>query len=216
MLTIHHLGKSQSERIIWLCEELGLAYALKLYTRDAVTILAPPELKALHPMEAAPLMTDGDLLLAESGAIVDYIMATYDKRTQGRLALSPSHPDFAQYLYWFHFSNANLQAIMGRNMVLRSLKLPADTPALLLNQARLDRAFNWVNTRLGQATWMAGDEFTAADIMIVFCLTTMRVFLPLDLAPWPNILAYLQRVGARPAYQTAMRKGDPALVPMLR
>ena len=216
MLTIHHLGKSQSERIIWLCEELGLPYELKRYTRDAVTMLAPPELKALHPMEAAPLITDGDLLLAESGAIVDYIMAKYDKRAQGRLALGPNHPDFAQYLYWLHFTNANLQAIMGRNMTLRSLKLPADTPALLLNKARLDRAFNWVNTRLGETTWMAGEEFTAADIMIVFCLTTMRVFLPLDLAPWPNILAYLQRVGARPAYQAAMRKGDPELVPMLR
>jgi len=212
MLTIHHLGKSQSERIVWLCEELDIPYELKLYTRDPVTNLAPPELKALHTMEAAPLITDGALLLAESGAIIDYIVA---KHGNGRLALAPDHPDFAQYLYWLHFSNANLQANMGRNMMLRNLKLPADNPTLLSGKARLDRALNWVNTRLGDTTWLAGDEFTAADIMIVFTLTTMRIFLPLDLAPWPNILGYLQRVGARPAYQTAMRKGDPELVPML-
>lgn len=204
MLTIHHLGKSQSERIIWLCEELGIPYALKRYTRDPVTMLAPPELKALHPMQAAPLITDGDLLLAESGAIIDYIIARHGN---GRLALGPTHPDFAQYLYWFHFTNANLQANLGRNMVLRSLHLPADNPTFTGGKARLDRALNWVDTRLGEATWLAGEDFTAADIMIVFTLTTMRIFLPLDLAPWPNILAYLQRVGDRPAYQAAMRKG---------
>lgn len=212
MLTIHHLGKSQSERIIWLCEELNIPYALRLYTRDPVTGLAPPELKAMHPMEAAPLMTDGDLLLAESGAIIDYIIARHG---DGRLALGPAHPDFAQYLYWFHFTNSNLQANMGRNMVLRNLPLPADNQTLLGGKARLDRALNWVDTRLGEAPWLAGNAFTAADIMIVFTLTTMRIFLPLDLAPWPNILAYLQRIGKRPAYQAAMRKGDPELDPML-
>jgi glutathione S-transferase len=212
MLTLHHLGKSQSERIIWLCEELGIPYELKLYTRDPVTGLAPPELKALHPMEAAPLITDGTLLLAESGAIIDYIIARHGN---GRLALGSAHPDFAQYLYWFHFTNANLQANMGRNMVLRNLHLPADHQTLVGGKARLDRALNWVDTRLGETTWLAGEEFTAADIMIVFTLTTMRIFLPLDLAPWPNILDYLQRVGKRPAYQAAMRKGDPELAPML-
>lgn len=212
MLTIHHLGISQSERIIWLCEELGLPYTLKHYQRDAVTILAPPELKALHPMQAAPVIEDGNVLLAESGAIIEYILAKYGN---GRLALDVTHPDFAQYLYWFHFANSNLQANLGRNMVLSRLNLPADDATLAGNRARLERALDWVNTRVGEATWLAGNEFTAADIMIVFTLTTMRTFYPLDLKPWPNILAYLQRVGARPAYQAAMRKGDPDLVPML-
>ena len=212
MLTVHHLGKSQSERIIWLCEELDVPYALKRYERDPVTILAPPEFKALHPMGAAPVITDGALVLAESGAVVEYIIA---KHGGGRLALGPDHPDFAQYLYWFHFANGSLQPSMGRNMVLRRLRLPPDNPVLLAMQGRLDRALDLVEARLGEAEHFAGREFTAADIMAVFSLTTMRLFLPLDLAPYPHILAYLQRIGARAAYQTAMRKGDPDMTPLL-
>ena len=95
MLTIHHLGKSQSERIVWLCEELGVPYVLKHHVRDAVTMLSPPELRALHPLGAAPVIEDGDLVLAESGAIVEYIVA---KHGGGRLVLGPDHPDFAQWL----------------------------------------------------------------------------------------------------------------------
>ena len=104
MLTIHHLGVSQSERIIWLCEELGIAYALKHYKRDAVTNLSPPELRALHPLGAAPVITDGDLVLAESAAIMEYIIV---KHGGGRLALGPAHPDYGHYLYWFHFATGN-------------------------------------------------------------------------------------------------------------
>jgi len=213
MLTIHHLGRSQSERIIWLCEELGLPYELKRYDRDPVTILAPPELRALHPLGAAPVITEGDLVLAESGAIVEYIIA---KHGGGRLALGPDHPDFAQYLYWFHFANGNLQPSMGRCMILRRLRLPPDNPILLAMQGRLDRVLGLVEARLGEAEHLAGTEFTAADIMTVFSLTTMRSFLPLDLAPYSNILAYLQRIGAREAYRRAMQKGDPDMKPMLR
>ncbi len=212
MLTIHHLGKSQSERIIWLCEELGLPYELKRYQRDPVTILAPPEFKALHPLGAAPVITDGGLVLAESGAIIEYIIA---KHGGGRFALTPDHPDFAQYLYWFHFANGNLQPNMGRNMVMRQLDLAPDNPILLAMRARLDRVLGLVETRLGEATYFAGQEFTAADIIMVFSLTTMRIFLPLDLAPCPNILAYLQRIGARAAYRRAMRRGDPDMAPLL-
>jgi glutathione S-transferase len=212
MLTIHHLGISQSERIIWLCEELGIAYELKHYKRDAVTNLSPPELKALHPLGAAPVITDGDLVLAESGAIMEYIIA---KHGGGRLALSPTHPDFAQYLYWFHFANGNLQPNMGRNMVLRRLGLPPDNPVLLAMKGRLDLVLDLIEKRLGEATHLAGSEFTAADIITVFSLTTMRVFLPIDLAPYPNIRRYLQRIGARDAYQRAMRKGDPGMTPLL-
>ena len=212
MLIIHHLGKSQSERIIWLCEELGIPYELKRYQRDAVTNLAPPELKALHPMGTAPVITDGDVVLAESGAIVEYIVARHGA---GRLALGPNHPDFAQYLYWFHFANATFQASMGRSMILRRLGLAPDNATLLAMTGRLDRALDLVETRLGEADYFAGNEFTAADIVMVFSLTTMRVFMPLDLAPYPNILSYLQRIGAREAYRRAMRKGDPDMVPLL-
>lgn len=212
MLKIHHLGHSQSERIVWLCEELGLPYDLVHYTRDAVTRLSPPELKALHPLGAAPLIEDGHLLLAESAAIVEYIIV---KHGGGRLKLGPEHADYAQYLYWFHFSNGNLMPVMGRMMVVNRAQLPADHPVQQNAQLRLDRVLALLEARLGDVPYLAGQEFTAADVMSVFSLTTMRLFQPLDLAPYPNIRAYLQRIGARPAYQRAMAKGDPDLVPLL-
>ena len=212
MLKIHHLGHSQSERIVWLCEELGLPYELRHYTRDAVTRLSPPELVALHPLGAAPLIEDGDLLLAESAAIVEYIIV---KHGGGRLKLGPDHPDYATFLYWFHFSNGNLQPVMGRLMMVSRAQLAEGHPVLAAVKGRLDRLMSLVETRLGEAPWFAGQEFTAADIMSVFSLTTMRLFQPLDLAPYSNILAYLQRIGERPAYRRAMTKGDPDLKPML-
>jgi glutathione S-transferase len=206
MLTVHHLGKSQSERIVWLCEELGIPYDLKCYAR--APLLAPVEYKALHPIGAAPVITDGDLVLAESGAIVEYITAKYGN---GRLTLGHDHPDFAQYLYWFHFANGTLQSGMGRNMILNRLKLAADDPVLLAAKGRMDNAFNLVEARTGSATYLAGDEFTAADIMMVFSLTTMRYFLPYDLGRLPNIRGYLARIGGREAYRRAMTKGDPGM-----
>ncbi len=212
MLTIHHLGKSQSERIVWLCEELGLPYELKRYNRDPVTMLAPPELRKLHPMGAAPAITDGELVLGESGAIIEYIIA---KHGGGRLALGPAHPEFAQYLYWFHFANASLQPNMGRNMVMRRLDLAPDNPTLEFIKGRLSRVLDAIEERLRDADYFAGQEFTAADIMIVFSLTTMRNFMPLDLAPYSHIGAYLRRIGQRDAYRRAMHKGDPDMVPML-
>ncbi len=208
MLTVHHLGKSQSERIVWLCEELEIPYSLEHYTRDAVTMLSPPELKALHPIGAAPIITEGNVVLGESGAIVDYIIA---KHGGGRLAVGPEHPDFATYLYWLHFANGSLQPAMGRNMILRRLNLADDNQVLQAMRGRLDRALGLVDARLAAADYLAGAEFSAADIMTVFSLTTMRFFLPVDLSPYRNILAYLQRIAARPAYQLAMAKGDPGM-----
>jgi glutathione S-transferase len=212
MLTVHHLGVSQSERIVWLCEELDLAYELKVYDRDAVTRLAPPAYKALHPLGAAPVIRDGDVLLAESGAIVEYIAAKYGN---GRLVRGPDHPDFAPFLYWFHFANGTLQPATGRNMILGRLDLPADSPLIRAMKARLDLALGLVEARLGKAEYLAGDEFTTADIMAVFSLTTMRHFFPYDLAPYPAILAYLQRIAARPAYRRALHKGDPGMALLL-
>ena len=212
MLTVHHLGKSQSERIVWLCEELEIPYELKRYARDSVTMLAPPDYKALHPIGAAPVITDGDLVLAESGAIVDYIMARYGK---GRLVLRADDPDFAQFLYWFHFANGTLQAGMGRLMLLNWLKLAEDNPMLAATRARVDRAFDLVDARVRDAEYLAGSTFTTADIMMGFSLTTMRYFQPYDLARCPNVVKYLGRVGARPAYQRAMEKGDPGMALLL-
>jgi glutathione S-transferase len=212
MLTVHHLGKSQSERIVWLCEELEIPYQLKCYARDSVTILAPADYKALHPIGAAPVITDGDLVLAESGAVVEYIMAKYGN---GRLTLSSDHRDFAQYLYWYHFANGTLQANMGRNMILNRLKLADDNPILLATKTRVDRAFDLVDARTREAEYLAGSEFTSADIMMGFSLTTMRYFLPYDLGRCPNIVRYLARIGARPAYRRAMEKGDPGMALLL-
>jgi glutathione S-transferase len=212
MLTVHHLGKSQSERIVWLCEELGVPYELRRYERLPVTMLAPPEYKALHPLGAAPVITDGDVVLAESAAIIDYIAARHGN---GRLVLAPDHPDFAQFLYWFHFANGTLQPATGRNMILARLRLPGDNPILAAMKSRLDLALGLVEARLGKVDYFAGRDFTTADIMTVFTLTTMRYFLPFDLAPYPAILAYLQRIAKRDAYQRAMRKGDPEMAPLL-
>ena len=212
MLTVHHLGRSQSERIVWLCEELEITYELKCYTRDPVTILAPADYKALHAIGAAPVITDGDLVLAESGAVVEYIMARYG---DGRLGLNSGHRDFAPYLYWFHFANGTLQANMGRNMILTRLKLADDNPVLLAIRTRVDRAFDLVEARTREAEFLAGSEFTAADIMMGFSLTTMRYFLPYDLARCPNIVSYLARIGRRPAYRRAMQKGDPGMALLL-
>ena len=212
MLKIHHLGHSQSERIVWLCEELELPYELVHYTRDAVTRLSPPELKALHPLGAAPLIEDGDLLLAESPAIVEYIIV---KHGGGRLKPGPEHPDYAAFLYWFHFSNGNLQPVMGRLMMVNRAQLPAGHPVLASVKGRFNLVMAHVEARLGESPYLAGREFTAADIMSVFSLTTMRLFQPVDIAPYPNIRSYLQRIGERPAYRRAMAKGDPNLTPML-
>ena len=212
MLTVHHLGKSQSERIVWLCEELEIAYELKRYARDPVTMLAPADYKALHPIGAAPVISDGDLVLAESGAVVDYIIARHG---DGRLALKADHPDFARFLYWLHFANGTLQPNMGRNMILNRLKLADDNPVLVATKARLDRAFDLVDARAREAEYLAGSEFTSADIMMGFSLTTMRYFLPYDLARCRNILGYLARIGARPAYRRAMEKGDPGMALLL-
>ena len=212
MLTIHHLGRSQSERIVWLCEELGLPYELRHYTREPVTLLSPPELKALHPLGSAPLIEDGDLLLAESAAIVEYVIV---KHGGGRFKPGPAHPDFASFLYWFHFANGTLQANMGRNMILNRLKLADDNPVLLATRTRVGRAFDLVEARTQETEYLAGSEFTAADIMMGFSLTTMRYFLPYDLGRCPNIVSYLARIGSRPGYRRAMEKGDPGMALLL-
>lgn len=212
MLTIHQLGHSQSERIVWLCEELSLPYTMRHYKRDPVTKLSPCELKALHPLGAAPLIEDDGLMLSESAAIVEYIIVRHGS---GRLKLEPGHPDHAEYLRWFHFANGNLQPTLGRLMMVSRAKLPADHPLQIGVQERLDKVMALVDSRLGENEFLAGSEFTAADIMSVFSLSTMRLFQPVDLTPYPGIRAYLARIAQRPAYQRAMAKGDPDLVPLM-
>jgi glutathione S-transferase len=207
-ITVHHLGVSQSERVVWVCEELGIDYRLVTYARDPETRMAPADYKALHPMGTAPVLSDGDVVLGESGAIVEYIVAKYGG---GRLAAAPDAANFADYLFWFHFANGSLVSTEMLNMVTAFIGAPADHPAMAMVRDRSERAWRLVEQRLGEAPYFAGEAFTAADVMMVFALTTMRVFIPRDLSGLPNILAYLQRIAARPAYQSAMAKGDPGM-----
>ena len=212
MLTIHHLGKSQSERIVWLCEELGIPYDLKRYDRDVRTMLAPADYKALHPLGAAPIIVDGDVVLAESAAIVDYIIARHG---DGRLAVRPDDAGYADFLYWFHFVNGTLQPTLGRRMLLTRAAVADDNAMVIATTARIRLALGSIEQRLGSTAFLAGDTLTAADIMMVFTLTTMRYFAPFNLTPYPAILAYLRRIGERPAYRAAMEKGDPDMVLLL-
>jgi len=144
--------------------------------------------------------------------VVEYIIAKYGN---GRLTRNSDKSDFAQYLYWYHFANGTLQANMGRNMILNRLKLADDNPILLASKARVDRAFDLIDARTREAEYLAGTEFTSADIMMGFSLTTMRYFLPYDLGRCPNIVNYLARIGGRPAYRRAMEKGDPGMALLL-
>ena len=209
ILTIHHLRISQSERIVWLCEELGLDYELKLYDRDPETRLAPPELKAIHPMQIAPVIEDGDVKLGESGAIVEYIVGRYAPDSD--LVPGPDDPDFADHLYWFHFANATF---MTNGMMQIAVGfVGAEMPAPLMK--RVTNAWDQIERRLGEADYFGGRRLTTADIMMVFQLTTSRAFREQPIGDRPNLKAYLKRIGARDAYQQAMAKAEPGFPPKL-
>ena len=209
MLTVHHLRISQSERIVWLCEELGLDYTLKLYDRRADNRMAPDEYKALHPMGIAPVITDGDFVLGESGAICEYI----DRKYGGsRLSPGVDDPDFAGHLFWFHFSNATFMT-NGMMALAANAAGATELPAFVADRGA--KGWQLAEARLGEAPFFGGRNLTTADIMMGFNLTTSRAFGGADLAPFPNIRAYLQKIGARPAYQRAMAKAEPGMPPKL-
>jgi glutathione S-transferase len=209
MLTVHHLGVSQSERIVWLCEELEIDYALKRYERRADNRLAPDEYKALHPMGIAPVITDGWLVLGESGAICDYLCARYGR---GKLVPAPDDPDFADHLFWFHWSNGTFMTTLMMQLVLQG---SGDNPRAGFVDDRSRRCWAMAEERLGQAPYFGGRNMTAADIMLVYCLTTSRAFRGTSLEAFANVRAYLARIGARPAYQRAMAKAEPGMKPLL-
>jgi glutathione S-transferase len=206
MLVVHHLGISQSDRIVWLCEELNLPYELKRYERDPVTRLAPPQYRALHSFGTAPVITDGALVLGESGAIIDYINGKYGG---GRLSLAPQDPGYADYLFWFHFANGSLMPASMVDLVATMLSAGQTNPVVASLRERANRGFAMVEKRLGEAEYFAGAKFTSADIIMLFPLTTMRAFVPRDISALPNTRAYLQRIGQREALKRAMKKADP-------
>ena len=210
MLTVHHLGISQSERIVWLCEELGVEYALKRYDRRADNRLAPDEYKALHPMGIAPVISDGELVLGESGAICDYIRMKYGA---GKLAPAVDDADFADHLFWFHWSNGTFMTTLMMQLVLGAGG--KDNPAAVFVGDRSRRGWAMAEARVGEAPFFGGRNLTTADIMMVYCLTTSRAFRGMTLDGFPNLAAYLKRIGARPAYQRAMAKAEPDMAPML-
>jgi glutathione S-transferase len=210
MLTVHHLGVSQSERIVWLCEELELNYELKRYERRRDNRLAPDEYKALHPMGVAPVITDGDLTLAESGAICDYLNVKYGG---GRLAPAPFDPDFPEHLFWFHWTNGTYGAAGFAGLALALAgKTPADVPLI---KDRLERCRAMIEQRLGEAPFFGGRNLSLADIMMVWSLTTARAFRGGSLDGLPHTQSYLERIGQRPAYKRAMAKAEPGMTPML-
>ncbi|KPM45635.1 hypothetical protein AK830_g918 [Neonectria ditissima] len=205
VLVVHHLQCSQSERIPWLCEELGIDYELKLYQR--APLLAPPEYKALHRMGAAPVIQDGNLTLAESGAVIEYICHKYGN---GALFLDPADPAYADFLYWWHWANGSFQPAALRIKSSQDNKSSNDVMTKFVKD-RFNNAMDGLEQRLSDNEWLAGTQFTAADVMVVFTLTTMRYFVPYSLEQYGNVLKYLERIGAREAYQKAMSKSDPTM-----
>lgn len=194
MLTVHHLAHSQSERIVWLCEELGVPYELVRYDRDP-SGAAPAAYKALSPFGTAPVIADGDLVMSESGAIIEYIARRHGA---ARLLLGPEHPAWTQFLFWFHFANGSyIPGLMIDHIAPAGAAPGADS--------RSERAYRLIETRLGEAAWFAGDTFTAADIMM--CLP--RFAAKRDLANSPNTAAYMERIRARPAWQAALANAEP-------
>ena len=188
MLIVHHLRQSVSDRVIWLCEELGVPYELHSYDREP-SMAAPAEYKALSAFGTAPVIQDGDLTLGESAAIVEYICR---KLGGGRLIPGPESPDFADYLFWFHFANGSMVPAFMIEHITGAAGIPAGP-----SPTRGERVTAMIEARLGEAPYFAGQEFTAADIMMVLPRFAER----LDLSGLPNIHGYLERVTDRDTWR---------------
>ncbi|MDH7970796.1 glutathione S-transferase [Sphingomonas sp. AR_OL41] len=205
-IIVHHLENSRSQRILWLLEELGLPYEIKRYERDKKTMLAPPELKRVHPLGKSPVIEDRDVggrIVAETGAIVEYIV----EKADGRLG-APAHRDDAlRYRFWLHYAEGSLMPPLLIKLVLSRIPLMGK-PAQKRIQPMIDVHLDYVESELAQRPWFAGDEMTAADVMMSFPLEAARSRAGLD-ASRPATLAWLDKVHARPAYRTALSKGGP-------
>lgn len=212
MLTVHHLRLSQSERIVWLCEELGIDYEVKLYNRREDNRLAPDEYKALHPMGIAPVITDDEnpgFVLGESGAIIDWIIARYGDRG---LVPAKDHPDFADHLFFYHWANATFMT-NGMMALVAQFMGAEELPPFVAD--RVQKGWDIVEKRLGEAEYFGGSQLTTADIMMGFQLTTSRAMSGMSIDHLPNLKAYLARIGEREAYRRAMAKAEPGMEPKL-
>ncbi len=214
MLTVHHLNNSRSQRVLWLLEELGAPYEIKKYERDAKTMLAPPELQKVHPLGKSPVITDGDLTLAETGAIVEYILATYG---QGRLQAA----DRWRQTYWMHYAEGS--AMPPLLIMLVFMRMPTSAPPLLKGlvkgiaekgqasfvRPQLKALFDYWEAELARnGGWFAGPEFSAADIMMSFPAEAGASRAGAT-AGRPHVETFLKTIHARPAYQRALERGGP-------
>lgn len=206
MIKIHHLGVSQSDRVVWLMEELGLPYEIEWYDRGP-DMLAPSEYRALHPAGTAPVIEDGDVVLCESAAIVEYII---QRHGNGKLGVSPTQPNYPDYLFWMTFSNS-VQSTFFMRLIERqfSEEVRNANPGPSLVDRRESTYYQCLEDRLGEVDYLAGSEFTGADIMMMFNLTTLARFGGRTIGDLPNVQAYVARVTARPAYFKAMSIAGP-------
>ena len=216
MLTVHHLNNSRSQRVLWLLEELGLPYEIVRYQRQA-DMRAPKDLRAIHPLGKSPVITDGGKTIAESGAIVEYIVGTYG---DGRLVPAPDTPERLRYTYWLHYAEGSAMPLLLLRLLFNIM--PKRAPALLrplvrkvssqalttLVNPQLKQHMNFWESELTKSEWFAGSEFTAADIQMSFALEAAAARGGLEQGH-PNAMAFLDRIHARPAYQRALEKGGP-------
>jgi glutathione S-transferase len=217
MITLHHLNNSRSQRILWLLEELNLPYEIKYYQRDSKTMLAPPELRAIHPLGKSPVITDGDITVAESGAIIEYII---DKYGNGRLRPKPNTPEALQYTFFLHYAEGSVMPPLLMSLIFTVITKPPvpflirPIAKLIANGVRqkfinpqLKTHFSFLENELAKRDWLAGDEFTAADIQMSFPVEAGASRLGFE--KYPNLQIFLKRIHARPAYQKALERGGP-------
>lgn len=217
MLTVHHLNNSRSQRVLWLLEELEVPYEIRRYERDRKTLLAPSSLKKVHPLGKSPVVTDNELTVAESGAIVEYVLERYGK---GRLVPPAGAPARRRFTYWLHYAEGSLMPILVMKLVFA--RLPVAAPFLVrplvkgiarsVNAGYLDPQLNlhlhYLEAELTKSAWFAGDEFTAADIQMSFPVEAAAARGGLG-PDYPRLHAWLERIQARPAYRRALEKGGP-------
>lgn len=205
MITVYHLTSSRSERIVWLMEELGLDYQLERFQREQ-NGAAPEAMKGIHALGRAPVIRDGDTVLAESGAIVEYIAHRYGN---GRLVVAPNAAAYPRYVYWLHFAEGSLMSLLLIALALSRVPDANASPTGVRVLARMQHVLRFVDGELAAVPYFAGADFTAADVMMTFPFTTMRRFLDYDISPYTSIGAYVKRIEARPAYQKAMALAGP-------
>ena len=203
MIVVHHLENSRSQRILWLLEELGLEYRVQRYERDRKTMLAPRSLRAVHPLGKAPLIEDDGVVVAETGAIVEYLV----EKAEGRLGPPKRREDVLRYRHFLHYAEGSMMPPLLALLVVNRLGLlgrPARAPVRKMLDVHLD----WLETELADRDWFAGDRFTAADVMMSFPIEASRARAGLD-ERRPNLIDWLERIHARPAYGAALQKGGP-------